>query len=81
VIETLGDAGLAEELLGPGVWVEVTAELFTGATDPTGFRWSRMPGPKSPILPGSTATVRITVESRPPIDYLFPWLKHATTTY
>jgi HlyD family secretion protein len=39
------------------------------------YKWTASEGPKTPITPGTTTTVQVTVEERAPITYLLPFLK------
>ncbi|MGI0491630.1 NHLP bacteriocin system secretion protein [Alkalinema pantanalense CENA528] len=45
------------------------------ATDCQKYRWSGSQGPGQPLTPGTTTIVRITIEERPPISYILPFLK------
>lgn len=40
--------------------------------NPSGLAWTFGKGPPNPLSPGSTGTVRITIESKRPISYLIP---------
>ncbi len=59
--------------------VQVFAEL--DSTTPGSYKWSSSFGPKLKISPGTTATVRVKVEERAPITYLFPILRSYSGLY
>ncbi|MBD2329097.1 NHLP bacteriocin system secretion protein [Alkalinema sp. FACHB-956] len=45
-------------------------------TDCPQYRWSGSQGPGQSLTPGTTTIVRITIEERPPISYVLPFLKN-----
>lgn len=72
----IGDLEVARSLLGGESRIEVLADLDTDALSPTGFAWTSGHGPeKVQITPGTTASVRVTIEERAPITLLLPFLK------
>ncbi len=55
--------------------IDVMVDLERDRSSPGGYRWSASSGPKMRIPPGTTATARVTVESRAPISYILPFLR------
>ena len=52
------------------------ASLERDPESPNGFRWSSGQSPDEDLqLSGTTAKVRATIESRPPITFVLPFLK------
>ncbi len=56
--------------------IEIIVKPEKDASTPSGFRWTSGKGPDIHIHTGLLATLRLTVEKRRPISYLFPewWL-------
>ena len=71
----LGNPELAEALTGKVAKVEVVVDLQPEATNVSGYKWSSSKGPDSKLTPGTTSSVRVTVEERAPITFLLPFLR------
>lgn len=54
--------------------IEIIAELKTDPNDPSQYYWSGLGSGDLPIVPGTTAIARITLEERAPITFVFPFL-------
>jgi len=68
-----GEATGANEL--HMVPLEVQAELEPDSSTVSGYRWSSVAGRRLTVTPGVTTTARVTVESRAPITFVFPFLE------
>lgn len=76
VLATVGNADLVQTLVGSqGAVIEIESELSSNRQNPSGYQWSSSKGPNTPITAGTTATVRITLEERPPITFVLPFLQ------
>jgi HlyD family secretion protein len=72
----IGNSQVAKNLTGEtGEAIQVTVNLETEERNPSGYKWSSSKGPNSKITPGTTATVRVTIEERAPITFLLPFLR------
>jgi HlyD family secretion protein len=65
----------------PGEWMEVTSQLESDPSTPSGYRWSSSRGPRIKISPGIASTAHVTIARRAPIDYVFPSLRDASDLY
>lgn len=74
VINNVGNAEIAQSLLRQGGAIEVEVELERDPNSYSGFRWTSKE-PEKKFSPGTTTTVRITIEQRAPITYLLPILR------
>jgi HlyD family secretion protein len=70
-----GNPVLAKSLMGDESKIQISADLQTDPKNENGFRWSSSKGPKFKVSAGSITDVRITVEERAPITFVFPFLK------
>lgn len=61
--------------------IQINADLATDAGTISGYRWSSSQGPAMKISSGTTTTVRVKVEERTPISYVFPILRSITGVY
>jgi len=77
----VGNASVVETLMQGGPRIEVVAELHRDAASADGYRWSSSRGPSLEVGPGTTTTVRVTVETRAPISYVLPFLREITGIY
>jgi len=75
VISTVGNAEVADSLMFQGGQIEVLADLKPDPTTFTGYQWSSSKGPEIKISPGTTASVRATVDQQAPITFVLPLLK------
>jgi HlyD family secretion protein len=72
----IGNSEMVQSLVGEtGAVIEVNTKLITDASTTSGYKWSSSKGPAAKITPGTTATVRVTVEDRPPITFVLPFLR------
>lgn len=71
----IGNAEVVESLMSSGPMIEVSAELEADNQTNSGYRWSSSKGPESKITSGTTASARATIESRPPITFVMPFLR------
>jgi HlyD family secretion protein len=72
----VGNSEVVQGLVGEtGAVIEVNTKLITDANTVSGYKWSSSKGPESKITPGTTTSVRITVEDRPPITFVMPFLR------
>jgi HlyD family secretion protein len=78
---TLGNAEMADALVGGVPRIEVVVDLETDASTVSGYRWSSSAGPPLPISAGTIATGRVTVEGRAPITYVLPFLRSVSGVY
>jgi HlyD family secretion protein len=75
VAKLTGNSTLAQSLMGQDSKIQISADLQTDPASQSGFRWSSSKGPQFKISAGSTTAVRITVEERAPITFVFPFLR------
>lgn len=76
MVSAIGNADVVKSLSGDNsAVIEVTADLVKDASTVSGYKWSSSKGPQSKITPGTTATVRVTVEERAPITFVLPILR------
>lgn len=77
----VGNRELAETLTAAGALIEVLVRLDADPGTPTGYRWSSAGSPDLRLTPGTTASVRVTVEGRAPITYVLPFLREWSGIY
>jgi HlyD family secretion protein len=75
IAKLTGNSTLAKSLMGDDPKIQVSATLQADPTNPSGFHWSSSQGPQFKVSSGSTTAVRITVEERAPITFVFPFLR------
>jgi HlyD family secretion protein len=75
IAKLTGNSTLAKSLMGDESKIQVSANLQTDPTNQSGFHWSSSKGPQFKVSAGSTTAVRVTVEERAPITFVFPFLK------
>ncbi len=56
-------------------------ELERNPDAPSGYQWTKGPGPSESIPEGSIGESRVTIEKRTPISYLMPILRWITGIY
>ncbi|WP_414578529.1 NHLP bacteriocin system secretion protein [Anabaena sp. CCY 9402-a] len=72
----VGNPELVQKVMdGEGGKIEAIAQLKLDPKTFSGYKWSSSNGPKLAISPGTTTTVRVTVEERSPITFVLPILK------
>lgn len=75
-LAAIGNADLVQGLLaGNSAVIGVEAKLRADSQTDSGYQWSSSRGPSEMITPGTTVTVRITIEERAPITFLLPFLQ------
>jgi HlyD family secretion protein len=77
VVQVVGNADLARELLGRTSKIEVRFELIADGTTPSGFAWSSSGGPPFRIDSGTRLDAAVVVERRRPYTYVLPTIKGA----
>ncbi|MBF2063080.1 MAG: NHLP bacteriocin system secretion protein [Calothrix sp. C42_A2020_038] len=77
VASIIGNPDILPGVLDRGPQIAVYTEPLLAST-PSGYKWSSSSGPQSKITPGTTTTVRITVEKKKPIEFVLPILKSWT---
>jgi HlyD family secretion protein len=75
VINVVNNQDLAEELTSNARVIEVFAKLTGDPTTTSGYRWSSSLGPQAHLAVGTTGSMQVTLQERPPITYLLPFLK------
>jgi HlyD family secretion protein len=78
VTNVLGNAELAKMLTAGKSWIEVVVSLHPDPETPAEFRWTSGTGPDLEITTATTVSVRTTIESRAPISYVIPLLRHGS---
>ncbi|NES45791.1 MAG: NHLP bacteriocin system secretion protein, partial [Moorea sp. SIO2C4] len=72
----IGNPEVVQKLMGEeGGKIEAIAKLQLDSKTPSGYKWSSSLGPPLKISPGTTTTVRVTVEERTPITWVLPILR------
>jgi HlyD family secretion protein len=80
-VRLVGSAEVVKGLLGQGPQLEAFATLQSDSSTFSGWKWSSSQGPRQKITSGTPTTVRVTVEERAPISFVFPILKSWTGVY
>jgi HlyD family secretion protein len=71
---SIGSPEIVQALMQPGGMIEVEIKLEHDAKTRSGFKWTSV-GPELEFGAGITAGVRVTIDERAPITYLFPILR------
>lgn len=74
----VGNPDILPGVIAQGPQLAVFTELQPNSSTFSGYRWSSSQGPQLKITPGTTTSVRITVEERAPITFVLPILKSWT---
>lgn len=75
----IGNPELVQKLMADGGGkIEAIAQLKLERQTFSGYKWSSSRGPQLKITPGTTTTVRVTVEERSPITWVLPILQEWT---
>lgn len=74
----IGNPEVVKTLIGEAAAIEVRSNLKIDSSTSSGYKWSSSQGPVSKITPGTTATVRVTIEVRAPITFVLPILRDFT---
>lgn len=75
----VGNPELVHSLAQPGGMIEAEIDLERDDKSVSGYRWTSG-GPALKFSSGTPASVRVTVEERRPITFLFPMLKGLVST-
>ncbi|ELS04355.1 NHLM bacteriocin system secretion protein [Xenococcus sp. PCC 7305] len=76
VTSVIGNSEIVQQLMGEaGGKIEAIANLHPNPQTFSGYDWSSSNGPQLEISPGTTTTVRVTVERRSPISFVLPILR------
>ncbi|MBD2302224.1 NHLP bacteriocin system secretion protein [Nostoc sp. FACHB-87] len=72
----VGNPEVVKTIMGEaGGKIETMAQLKLDPKTVSGYKWSSSSGPELEISPGTTTTVRVTVEQRKPITFVLPILR------
>jgi HlyD family secretion protein len=75
-VSLIGNQEVVASLIGQnGAAIQVNADLINDASTFSGYKWSSSKGPESKITPGTTTSVRVTIEERAPITFVLPILQ------
>ncbi len=77
-LNIIGNSDVVQSLVSTGPQIQVSAELTPDKSTFSGYKWSSSKGPQLQVSSGTTTTVRVTIEERAPITFVFPILKSAT---
>ena len=80
-LSVVGSPEVVQGLLSSGAQIQVTANLQADTSTSSGYKWSSSRGPQMKVTNGTTTSVRITVEERAPIAFIFPILKSWSGIY
>jgi HlyD family secretion protein len=80
VASLIGNPDILPGVLDKGPQIAVYTEPELDNSTASGYRWSSSKRPQQKITPGTTTTVRITVEKKRPIEFVLPILKSWTGT-
>ncbi|MEQ9485084.1 NHLP bacteriocin system secretion protein [Coleofasciculus sp. F4-SAH-05] len=82
-ISVVGNPEVVEGLVSqkPDGMMEIVADLVANPSTASRYQWSSSQGPQMQISPGTTTVVRIKVEERAPITYVFPILRSISGIY
>lgn len=83
VAKEVGNPELAAGLVSDkqdGV-LQVLGNLELDTQTASGYKWSSSAGPQLKISSGTTTVVRVTVEERAPITFVFPILRSVSGIY
>ncbi len=78
VANIIGNPDILPGVLDKGPQIAVYTEPEIDPSTPSGYKWSSSSGPQSKVAPGTTTSVRITVEKKKPIEFVLPILKSWT---
>jgi HlyD family secretion protein len=78
IASLIGNPDILPNLISEGAHLAVFAEPQTDVSTPSGYRWSSSKGTAQKLTPGTTTSVRITIEERAPISFVLPILKSWT---
>ena len=77
----VGNPEVVKTIMGEGGGkIEALAQMEIDSKTISGYKWSSSSGPELEISPGTTTTVRVTVEQRKPITFVLPILRELVTS-
>jgi HlyD family secretion protein len=72
-VSIIGNAEVVASLIGQnGAVIQVNADLIDDSSTFSNYKWSSSKGPESKVTPGTTTSVRVTIEERAPITFVIP---------
>lgn len=71
----VGNSEILEGVVSRGPHIQVFASLQKDTSTFSGYQWSSSKGPSMLISPGTTTSVRVTVDEQAPITFVLPILK------
>lgn len=74
----IGNPDILPSVTSEGAQIAVFAEPQIDPSTPSGYRWSSSKGTPEKITPGTTTSMRITIEERSPISFVLPIFKSWT---
>jgi HlyD family secretion protein len=77
----IGNPEIVQSLMAQGPQVQISSELKPDKSTFSGYQWSSSKGPNQKMSPGTTTSVRVTVEEQAPITFVLPILKSWTGVY
>lgn len=77
----IGNPEIVQSLMAQGPQVQISGELTPDKSTFSGYQWSSSKGPNMKMSPGTTTSVRVTVEEQAPITFVLPILKSWTGVY
>jgi HlyD family secretion protein len=73
--KVIGNSRIAQKMVGEdGEKIKVIAQLQTDRNNPSGLKWTASKGPDFPAIAGTQITATITVEERPPLSFVLPFI-------
>ncbi|NES18717.1 MAG: NHLP bacteriocin system secretion protein [Symploca sp. SIO3E6] len=73
-IAAVGNPQLVDLMMAGEARLEVTATLALDESTPSGYQWSSSVGPEQGISGGTTCSIWVQLESKPPITFVFPFV-------
>lgn len=77
-LRIIGNSEVVKSLVSIGPQIQVAAELIPDKSTFSGYKWSSSKGPQLQVTSGTTTNVRVTVEERAPITFIFPIFRSVT---
>ncbi len=81
VASLVGNPEIAGSLVGSEPQIQVLGELQPNKSTFSGYQWSSSKGPQLKMSPGTTTSVRVTIEEQAPITFVLPILKSWSGIY
>ncbi len=75
MVSTVGSAEVADGLTVTGGQLAVQATLQPNPANASGYQWSSSRGPELQLSPGTTASIRATIDRQAPITFILPIFK------